>query len=83
MTIYPAVIFVIDGLSDNGSITIRNTCRRKAPNGTLHTVSGLAYRPDPDQQGKFIAKLTGISALNCMLQEAIVFTVGVSPYLIT
>lgn len=52
------------GLSDNGSITIRNTCRRKAPNGTLHTVSGLAYRPDPDQQGKFIAKLTGISALN-------------------
>lgn len=75
--------FSLDGLSDNGSITIRDTCRHGGPNGTLHTLSGLAYRPNPSEQGRLMVKLDGIDALNCTLQEAIIFTMGNSPYAIT
>ena len=57
--------FSLGGLSDNGSVTVHDACRRGAPNGALHTLSGLAYRPDPNEQGKLMVKLDRIGALNC------------------
>ena len=56
---------ILDGSSDNGSLTVLDSCRLGAPNGTAHTMSGLVYRPDPNQQGKLIAKLDGFRTLNC------------------
>ena len=54
---------ILDGPSDNGSLTVLDSCHLRTPNGTAHTMSG--YRPDPNQQGKLIAKLDGIRTLNC------------------
>ena len=60
----------LGGLSDNGSVTVHDACCRGAPNGALHTLSGLAYRPDPNEQGKLMVKLDRISALNCTFNRA-------------
>ena len=43
---------LIDGLLPNGSISVLNACRRRAPDGKLTTANGYAYRPDEKEQGK-------------------------------
>ena len=43
---------LIDGRYPNGSISVMNACRKKAPDGTLNTIRGYAYRPNENEQGK-------------------------------
>ena len=62
---YVPCITWLDGLSDKGAITALIACRLGAPNGTSYTQSGMAYRPNPDEQGKFMVKLNGSLALSC------------------
>ena len=45
-------IVLIDGRYSNGSVSVLNACRLKAPDGKLNTIKGYAYRPNEDEQGK-------------------------------
>ena len=60
------LVLSLDGLfDDNDSVTVLNACRHGAPNGFIHTTSGVAYRPNPSEQGKLMVKLNGSLASNC------------------
>lgn len=51
-----------------------NACRRGTPNGTLYTTSGVAYRPNPNEQGKLMLKLNGSIGFNCKSHLDCIFT---------
>lgn len=71
-------IHSVDGLtSDNDTISILGACRLGAPDGNLSITTGIAYRPDPTEQGKFVMKLNGTDngahpvLLNCKVTSII------------
>ena len=41
-----------DGRNPNGTISVLNACRLKAPDGELNIVEGYAFRPDESEPGK-------------------------------
>jgi len=45
-------IVLIDGSRPNGTISVLNACRLKAPDGELNIVEGYAFRPDESEPGK-------------------------------
>ena len=53
-------IVLIDGVNPNGSISVRNACRQKTPDGKPEVVKGYAFRPDENEQGRLKVVFPGI-----------------------
>ena len=51
---------LIDGLNPNGTISVRNACRQKTPDGKLEVVKGYAFRPNEKEPGQLKVVFPGI-----------------------
>ena len=50
----------LDGLFQNGSVSVRNAERVGAPDGKPNTIEGYAFQPDPKVEGQFKVHLSGV-----------------------
>ena len=63
--------FVLDGAFPNKSISVKNACRLKAPDGELSTIEGYAFRPNEKEEGKLkvvfgvVPRLFQLGGANC------------------